>query len=241
MPYLHMRYGTQWDWEPYNPSYELSPTQFAMGEQKIHIDGPNKYIVVNHGVTNLSVQEDIYSAWKEWGLQLDNSKYEQALTAIGGDPITGTTKVGVTYFLENGWRIKMWEGNHELVVDGNLYTREPGEDPYIAPDGAYSVSVSSTRSNLVDIVSAQASLGPGDLTGISAAVWDRLLVNIITNGSIGVYVQDQLAKIDGVDNANTVAAAVWDVLLSNINTNNSVGEHVKDKLLKKNDFLALND
>jgi len=241
MPNLTFNYGTQWSWEPYNPAYELAPGQFAVNGQKVHFDGPNKLIKVNNDVTSLDVQEDIYSGWKEWLFQLDNSKFDQALSAIGGDPITDTSKVGITYFLENGWRVKTWEGDHELVVDGNLYTREPGGDPFIPPDGEWMVTFSSTRSNLVDVVTAQASLGPGDLTGISAAVWDRLLVNIITSGSIGVYVKDQLAKIDGLDDSSAIAAAVWDVLLSNINTSGSVGEQVKDKLLKKNDFLALND
>lgn len=237
MTTVTFRYLTQWDWEPYQPSYELAPTQYAMGAQKVHFDGPNKLIVVNNGETSLRVQEDIYSAWKEWLMQLDNSKYEQALTAIGGDPITATASVGITYFLENGWRIKMWEGDHELVVDGNLYTREPGENPYVAPDGDYSVSVSSTRSNLVDVVSAQASLGPGDLSSIANAVWGELLTAITTSGSIGVYIKDQLlANTD----LTTISDEVWDKLTADIVANNSIGVHVK-ALLKKSEFIALQE
>jgi hypothetical protein len=32
----------------------------------------------------------------------DNAKFVQAITAIGGDPITQTIKLGSTFFLENG-------------------------------------------------------------------------------------------------------------------------------------------
>lgn len=187
-----MRYGTQWDWEPYNPAYELSAQQFAMGAQKVHFDGPNKYIVVNHGVTDLTVQNDIYSAWKEWKVQLDNSKYLQAMSAIGGDPITDTTSVGITYFLENGWRIKMWEGDFDLGVDGNIYTREPGQSPYIPPDGDWSVSINGNRSNLVDIVSPENALSNTDISLMSQAVWDVLLTAIVKDESIGEYVKVKL-------------------------------------------------
>lgn len=247
MTSLYFRYGTQWDWEPYNPSYELSPGQYAVGEQKVHFDGPNKYIVINNGITSLSVQEDIYSAWKEWVIQLDHAKYDQAMTAIGGDPITETTAVGITYFLENGWRIKMWEGNFDLAVDGNLYTREPGQSPYVAPDGNYAVSVTTNRSNLVDIVTSSAAITNTDITAIAAAaasaVWDKPTADIILAGSIGVYIKDQLFKIDGISgvDANTVAIAVWDTLLADVVSTDTFGEQVKSKLLTKNQFIALQE
>lgn len=244
MPTVTFHYGTHWDWEPYNPAYEVAPGQWAVNGQKVHFDGPNRLIKVNNDVTQLDVQTDIYSAWKEWTIQLDNSKYEEAISAIGGDPITDTAAVGITYFLENGWRIKMWEGNHELVVDGNIYTREPGDNPFVDPDGNYAVSVVTNKSNLVDIVTTSSTVTNTDITAIAVAsataVWDKPTADIILAGSIGVYIKDQLAKIDGID-ANTMAVAVWDVLLADVVSSDTFGEQVKEKLLTKNQFIALNE
>lgn len=143
MSTLIFNYGNWTYWELYSP-----PSYF--GNQKVTFDGPNKLILVNYEETEIDVKQDIYSNWKEWFTIEDNSKYLSALTAIGGDPITASTFVGTTYFLENGWRLKPWQGDYVLTVLGNLYTREIGGNPVVPTSG---VSVSFTRSNLVDFIS----------------------------------------------------------------------------------------
>lgn len=199
MPTLHFGYGTQWNWQPYDPENNViggegGLIQYAVGEQKVHFDGPNKWIVINEGFTTINVQEDIYSAWKEWVIQLDNSKYDQALTAIGGDPITESTSVGITYFLENGWRIKLPESDGDYIVEGNLYTREPGQSPYVSPTGDFDTTVEFVRSNIVDLItiSGNTSLSNSDLVAIGVAVWDTLLVDATVSQSFGEHVRDKL-------------------------------------------------
>ena len=110
---------------------------------KCTFDGVNRLILVNHGVEDLDVQVDIYSDWKEWVQMYDNSKWLPAVSVIGGEPIPGG-KVGATFFLINGWRIKSWKGDYRLNVQGNLYTAE-GDNPFLPVSG---VSVSSTVSDL---------------------------------------------------------------------------------------------
>ena len=141
-------------WEAYSPPN-------ALGPQKVTFDGINKLILVNEGVLSLDVKTDIYSAWKEWVKDPHhiNALYVQAITYLGGDPITASTSVGITYFLENGWRIKPYLGNYVLDIAGNLYTREPGENPVVPTSG---VSTSLTRSNLVDFVDASIDAGAID-------------------------------------------------------------------------------
>ena len=127
-------------WAPYAPPTYLGP-------QKVTFDGPNKLILVNNPETEIDVQQDIYSNWKEWLTQRDNIKYLEAISTLGGDPITEETFVGDTYFLENGWRIKPWitEAGYVLTIKGNLYTREPGGNPVVPTSN---VSVNLTRSNI---------------------------------------------------------------------------------------------
>lgn len=202
MPSLHFRYNTQWDWMPYDPGTNIADPeniyglgQYPSGEQKVHFDGPNKYIVINQGFESINVQNDVYSAWKEWIRQFDHSKYDQAFTAIGGDPITDTQSVGITYFLENGWRIKLPEADGDYFINGNLYTREPGQSPYVEPDSDFNTTVEFVRSNLVDIITVageDGSLSNTDLINISSAVWDKLLVDILVSDSVGVYVKQKL-------------------------------------------------
>lgn len=127
---------------------------------KVAFDGPNKVIIISEGVTELDVQEDIYSAWKEWIAILGaeqhplNANWEQAMRSVGGDPISGTQSLGATFFLMNGWRIQPAPGRYRLTVNGNIYTEE-GDDPFIPAEGSgNAVTISLNTSNLIDLINA---------------------------------------------------------------------------------------
>ena len=123
----------------------------------VTFDGVSKRIIVNAGVSTLSVKRDIYSAWKEWVSQDDNSKYEQALRSIGGDPIGPGLYAGDIYFLLNGWKVYV---DHEVAISGVLYT-EDASNPFVTP--ATANVVRSTVSNLVQTAT---TAGATDLTPV---------------------------------------------------------------------------
>jgi hypothetical protein len=178
-------------WNPYSP-----PDSF--GTQKVTFDGINKLILINENETTIDFRTDVYSMWKEWVTWRDYAKYEFAITAIGGQPITGTQNVGITYFLENGWRIQPWSGNYVLEISGNLYTREVGQNPVVPTSG---VAVSLTRSNLVDVVAPEVSLSESDIGAIAAntstQVWaDIPMQDIVANTADGVWSQSVVSYND---------------------------------------------
>ncbi len=113
-------------------------------------DGPNKLIILSNGTTTVDVK-DMYSRWKEWCATSDNSKFLPAFSALGGDPLPGSRYLGTTYFVENGWKIRPYEGNHTLVVSGNMYSRD-GSDPFVNTLGNFNVRIMLSVSNLVDTV-----------------------------------------------------------------------------------------
>ena len=171
-------YNNWWNWADYP-------------DQKVVFDGPNRIIYVSEGVTELDVQADIYSAWKEWNLASQEAPsptaYVKAFTAIGGDPITDTQNVGITYFLENGWRIQPFASKtpYTLTVSGNLYTREIGETPFLFAEG---VSTSLVRSNIVDLIQVEAlgvNITNTDIQAIASKVWNEALADYTTNGTTG--------------------------------------------------------
>jgi hypothetical protein len=123
---------------------------------KVTFDGPNKLIIVDNGETSLSVKEDMYSAWKDWIKLTDNAKYLQAFSTIGGDPLVGSLNLGDTYFLENGWKIRPYEGEHRLTVEGNLYSRD-GLSPFVPTLGDFNVLISLVTSNLINTISVGGS------------------------------------------------------------------------------------
>ena len=143
MPQLIYNYG-DWDfWAPYDPA------NTDYGNQAVTFDGPNKLIIVNEGITDLDFRTDVYSNWKEWSLARDNSKFLAAISVVGGDPLPGARILGSTFFLENGWRLRSWEGDHILTIVGNIFTRE-GEDPVLPPLGDFKVTVNFSTSSLVE-------------------------------------------------------------------------------------------
>lgn len=184
---LIFNFGHYEFWEAYDPNNDF------FGTQLVSFDGIERIIYVNEGVTSLDVKDDIYSAWKEWVKYQDNAKYAQAFTAIGGQPITNILFVGTTYFLENGWRIQPWPGEYVLTIDGNIFTREPGENPMVPVSG---VSVSLSRSNLVDLIVAEPVLSGNlaitisntSIQDIANNVWEEVI------NDKGTTARDQLGR-----------------------------------------------
>lgn len=179
MPSLIFNYGEWTYWEEYNPPV-------YSGNQSVTFDGPNRLILVNEGITTLDVQEDVYSNWKEWLTHRDNAKYLPAFATLGGDNITESTFIGDTYFLENGWRVQPWvpgpNGSSGYILDvvGNLYTREPGQNPV---NPIPSVSVTLTRSNITET----AIVGGTTTTTRLEEIWNILGLGgdqVITDTSI---------------------------------------------------------
>ena len=142
---LGLNFGHWTFWDAYDPANGV------FGAQKVTFDGPNKIILVNAGVTELDFREDVYSNWKEWILvdEFVNAQFEQALSVVGGDPLPGDRILGSTFFLENGWKIRSWEGDHILTITGNVFSRD-GSDPVLPPLGEFKVTVNFNTSTLVE-------------------------------------------------------------------------------------------
>ncbi len=148
----------------------------------VGFNGVTKIITVNTGITDVTVL-DVYSRWKDWVQDSTNSKFLEALSVLGGDPITNVQSLGTTFFLENGWKMRPDEANHTLTVDGNLFTRD-ASSPFVTTIGTFQVLINLSTSNLIDtIVAAGADAN---------SVWSVLLSTISTSDSIGEHVKDKL-------------------------------------------------
>ena len=100
---------------------------------KVTFDGVRRLIIINPGETEIDVQRDIYSAWKEWSLLEQNTKYLQALNTVGGEPTVGDQSLDTTFFLINGWRIKPQPGSYTLNLIGNIFEVD-GQEIFVPAD-----------------------------------------------------------------------------------------------------------
>lgn len=143
---------------------------------KVIFDGENKLIYVSREESQISVKEDLYSAWKEWILTRDNLKYIEAMRTVGGDPTSAGQFLGATFFTTNGWRIVL---QNNVTIDGNIFS-DDFDRPYVTEQGV--VIAYSTVSNLID------QIAPTTETLVSVA---ENVVNALNTGTYdGVAFED---------------------------------------------------
>lgn len=88
---------------------------------KVTFDGENRIIRVNDGVTELDIQKDVYSDWKEWVASTsDNAVWLPAVRTTGGDPTVEGQKSGDIYFLINNW--KLYVDLTKVKITGVLFS-----------------------------------------------------------------------------------------------------------------------
>lgn len=140
---------------------------------------------------------DLYSRWKQWSLL--NQQYEQAFSVVGGDPLPGGRALGVTFFLENGWKIRPREAHHSLDISGNLFTRD-GSSPFVQTLGNFNVLMRQNVSNLVDTVNVS---GSGSSTNTDVAAIAQAVRNALST---------ELARIDVAISSRASQQSVNDII-----------------------------
>jgi len=108
-------------------------------DEKVSFNGLTKTIHIHPGLGELSIQEDIYSAWKRWAVVDDHAKFPQAMRNIGGDDIGGGQKTGAMFFLMNGWQILVYD---QVALEGILY-HDDGISPFVVVSGGVTNKVAS--------------------------------------------------------------------------------------------------
>ena len=214
--------------------------------QKVTFDGVNKLILVSNGILELDVKQDLYSDWKEWTQTLDNAKYEQAFTVIGGEPLPGNRFVGATFFLINGWKIRTWEGNHTLTVNGNLFC-EDGSPAFVPTIDGWTITVNSFQSTLVDGVLGLTDAQDTQLFAIPTSTLTteehNRLMSLSTSAS-GNLSPEEHAHLMSLQNAlllgdiQSIIDGVWDKVLPGTN-GLTAKEYVVYKILTTNKFIGL--
>ena len=130
-------------------------------------DGSNKRIILNS--TSVTASE-IWSRYMDWlGADSNNAKWGLAMTQIGGDDLGGGLYVPIYVFLQNGWRVRPMEANHQLMITGNLFVAEGGS-PLVNTLGNYNVIAQYTVP-----VQAQAMSTSGGSGGLTAEQATQLM------------------------------------------------------------------
>jgi hypothetical protein len=134
----------------------------------IVFDPVNKRVILDS--TNVTATE-LYSRSVDWLALSDNSKYGAIFRQVGGDDLGSSLSIPPYFFLQNGWRIRPMETNHNLVVTGNLFV-EGGGVPVVNTLGQFQINVNYTVPVLAQAYTPTGSSGGTGGTGASAAdIW----------------------------------------------------------------------
>lgn len=193
----------------------------------VTFDGPNYLIIVDNAITSLDVQVDLYSDWKEWFQIGTNAKYYPAFRTVGGDPAGGGKRLGDFYFLQNqsgvGWQIRPYEGDHTLILTGNIYPEDPNTEMFVPTVGDYTVLSIVERSLDVLALEVGSAVTEQDKDDIADRVWDETMADHLTDDTTGKKLYD-----GGTGDAAAIAAAVWDELLTGHDITGSAGEYLTE-------------
>ena len=137
----------------------------------ITFDPADKRIILDS--TSITAEE-IFSRWEDWALLSDNAKYGAVMTHVGGDDLGGGLFIPNYIFLQNGWRVRPMEANHNLNITGNLFVAGGGV-PVVNTLGNYNVAVQYTVPVQAQGIATSGSTGP-TADSIAAAV-DTLLAS----------------------------------------------------------------
>ena len=151
----------------------------------ITFDPADKRIILDS--TSITAEE-IFSRWEDWALLSDNAKYGAVMTHVGGDDLGGGLFIPNYIFLQNGWRVRPMEANHNLNITGNLFVAGGGVPvvntlgnynvavQYTVPVQAQGIATSGSTGPTADQIAAAvlAVLGPS-FAAVPADVWDEVL------------------------------------------------------------------
>lgn len=153
-------------------------------------DGNTRIMSLNVGVINFTVSL-LYSDWKRWTALEDNSKFLPAFRYVGGDPTIPGQYLGSTYFIMNGWKIRPYNADHTLIVDGNLFT-EDQSSPFLPALDPHMVAVQMAFSNLTTTIIADSTGTIITPENIASAVWEKSKESseFSLPGTIGHHVYD---------------------------------------------------
>jgi hypothetical protein len=127
----------------------------------VTFNGEELLIILETGVTEVDIADDLYTEWKTWQRAGSNLMYPQAFRVAGGDAVTSTLDAAGYFFLRNdlGWRIRPAEEDATILFIKNLVP-ELATLPIAVPTlGGYTVLIVGLQpvTQIVEVPSGLAS------------------------------------------------------------------------------------
>lgn len=152
----------------------------------IQFDSANKYIKITSG-TSITALE-IYNAVMEWHDEKENMGYSVPMRAVGKANMGGGIHSDSIFILQNGWKIKLYDGNYQFTITGTLIALDENGDPYSRTE--------PPDSGNVEVIFQVSSQGTLVVSGSGVTQQDKEDIADLINPNIG-EVSGQVTKVQG--------------------------------------------
>lgn len=197
-----------------NLTYFYSHWDYWNLYHKVTFDGVNKLIIINPGETQLDVQADVYSAWKEWAILENNLKYLNPISTVGGEPTVAGQRLDVTYFLINGWKIKPYSGTYDLTLVGNIFDVDGGSIKVPADVNRFNpnnITINTNTSVIVRQVDASTATTGSGLTDAESAALFNIEGKVVSifSGATPVSASLQGDQLNTLNDIHSKLLEIW--------------------------------
>jgi hypothetical protein len=134
----------------------------------IEFDPANLYILITSPTTDLTALQ-IYTAAMDWADELQNQQYDPPMGAYGKFGMGGGVYSDSIFVLQDGWKIKFWNGVYQAVITGTLIT-DDGTPRTVQPDGG-NVEITFQVSSQGIVVATGSGVTAQDKIDIGEEVW----------------------------------------------------------------------
>ena len=138
---------------------------------------------------------ELYSRSADWLALSDNAKYGAVFRQVGGDDLGSGLSIPPYFFLQNTWRIRPMEANHNLTITGNLFV-DGGGVPVVSTLGTFQVNVNYTVPVQAQGINTSGSTGP-----TAAEIASEVLVQIEASAILSKRADVQVVN-EGVKKAS---------------------------------------
>ena len=139
-------------------------------------------ILVDGGVVTLTCSS-LYTAIKLAQMSVEGIIYPRIAAGSGLNTLSAGVQVGLTVQLLGNWQLKFPAGSYVATIGGGNLIGGLGNVPVAYSAG---VQVSLIQSAAATIVTPVTTLLPGDISAISAAVWNSTVASYPTTGTFGL-------------------------------------------------------
>lgn len=134
----------------------------------VEFDPTNKYIKITSGTSITGLE--IYNATMDWCDAQENMAYSVPMKAIGKAPLGGGVYTDSIFILQDGWKIKLYDGTYQFTVYGTVITDDESSRT-VPPDTGYVEVVFQVSSQATIISGEGAGITQQDKEDIAGLVW----------------------------------------------------------------------